>query len=276
MTMGDRTTFTIQSIERAAAVMRSFSEFEPELGVTELSQRLKLHKSTVSRILSTLQKEGFISQNTSTGKYRLGVGLISLAGVALGRVDVRGAAFYHLDDLVAQTQESASVSVLDGSESVIVLNKPSPKPVRYVNWIGRRLPLHCSSSGKVLLAAMSAERRAAILPRPLRKYTDATIVSMPGLVEELERVADRGYAIACEEYEQGYSAVAAPIYNHEGRVVGALSVSGPSFRLPGETLVAFTDILRTTAARISAEMGYKVNPNGQGNLVTFEHPHSEG
>jgi DNA-binding IclR family transcriptional regulator len=254
--MAVRRSSKIQSIERAAALMRCFTEVEPELGVTELSQRLGLHKSTVMRVLSTLQKEGFVGRNPTSGKYRLGLGLISLAGVALGRVDVRAAAYPHLDELVAQTRESANVAVRDGAEAVIVLNNPSPNPVRYVNWIGRRLPLHCTSSGKVLLADLSADERIALLPQPLRRHTGQTTISFPQLEEELTCVAARGYALAIEEYEQGYSAIAAPIRRHDGRVAGALSVSGPAFRLPAATLSGFVDVLCTTARRISAEMGF--------------------
>jgi len=251
-----RTTSTIQSIERAAAVMRCFTESEPELGVAELSRRLHLHKSTVSRILATLQGEGFVGHNPVTGKYRLGVGLISLAGVALGRVDVRSAAFTHLDGLVERTRESAGVSILDGAECVNVLNRPSPRPVRYVNWIGRRLPLHCTASGKVLLAGLSPQARAVLASGPLWRYTPLTIDSPDRLAEELTLVTERGFAIASEEFEQGYSAVAAPIYDYEGRVAGALSISGPSFRLTEDVLLAFSEPLRETADCISAEMGY--------------------
>lgn len=236
--------------------MRCFSEQEPELGVTDIGRHLGLHKSTVSRILSTLQKEGFISQNPASGKYRLGVGLISLAGVALGRIDVRSAAYDHLDSLVEQTKEGVSVSVLDGAESVIVLHKPSPNPVRYVNWIGRRLPLHCTSSGKTLLTGLAPDERAALLSRPLRRYTDNTIVSLPDLQAELDDIARRGYTIVIEEHERGNNSIGAPICSHEGRIVGALSLSGPAFRLPEETLRGYLDPLLTTANRISAELGH--------------------
>ena len=246
----------IQSIERAAAVMRCFTEAQPELGVTELSRHLGLHKSTVSRILSTLQHEGFVSQNPTTGKYRLGVGLISLAGVALGRVDVRGAAFPHLDALVEKTQESADVSVLDGGACVNVLHKPSPRPLHYAMWIGRRRPLHCTASGKVLLAWLPAAEQARLLPGQLVRHTPATIDSAARLAEELAGVATQGYALSLEEYEEGYNAIAAPICNHDGRVVGALSVSGPAFRLSEETLREFVAPLLATAALISGEMGY--------------------
>lgn len=254
----------IQSIERAAAVMRSFTEAQPELGVTELSHHVGLHKSTVSRILTTLQKEGFVSQNPATGKYRLGVGLISLAGVALGRVDVRGAAYPYLDALVEQTQESADVSILDGGACVNVLHVPSPRPVHYAMWIGRRRPLYCTASGKVLLAGLPAEEQARLLPRQLIRHTPATITSPARLAEELAAVVAQGYALTLEEYEAGHSAIAAPIHNHEGRVVGALSISGPAFRLDQETLHEFAAPLLATAECISGEMGYSGPTNRAG------------
>lgn len=252
-----RDNSSIQSIERAAAVMRCFTEHEPELTLTELSRRVQLPKSTVARILAALQREGFVGKSENTGRYRLGVGLISLAGVALGRLDVRGAAYNFLEELVQRTQESASVSVPDGAEAVIILHMPSPKPVRYVNWIGRRLPLHCTASGKVLLSGMNDERRARVSARPLRRYTGRTIVERAALEVELERVRAEGIALAHEEHEQGYSAIAAPIRNLDGDVVGAISISGPSFRLPVETLLGFSEALKDTAMKVSAEMGYR-------------------
>jgi DNA-binding IclR family transcriptional regulator len=252
-----RDNSSIQSIERAAAIMRCFTEHEPELALTELSRLTQLHKSTVARILATLQKEGFVGKNVTTGKYRLGVGLISLAGVALGRLDVRGAAYNFVETLVQHTQESASVSVLEDRETVIILHTPSPKPVRYVNWIGRRLPLHCTASGKILLSGMDEEGRARALAGTLRRYTDHTIVDPDTLAKELEQVCSQGIALALEEHEQGYNAIAAPIRNLDGNVVGAISVSGPAFRLPAETLLGFSEVLRDTAINVSAEMGYR-------------------
>lgn len=254
-----RDSSTVQSIERAAAIMRCFSEFEPELGVTELSRRLGLHKTTVYRILSALQREGFVGQNPATGKYRLGVGLISLAGVALGRVDVRAAAFDHLDKLVRLTNEGAGVAVLDGNEAVIVLDAPSPQPVRYVNWIGRHLPLHCTASGKILLSGMPPAARWPTVLQPLLPYTTNTITSTQQLDHELAGIAVTGYAISIEEFEPGYSAIAAPVYNHDGRMVGAVSLFGPSFRLPRATLIEFSADLCAAAARISAGLGYSPN-----------------
>ncbi len=258
----ERTTATIQSIERAVAILRSFTETEPELRVTELSRRLDLHKSTVSRILGTLEQEGLVSHNPETGKYRLGLTLISLAGVALGRLDVRGVAQPHLNHLVEVSQETVNVTVLDGQECVNVERAASPRPIRYVGWIGRRTPLHCTAAGKVLLAHMSPDERAARLPRPLMRYTGETIVEEAALEASLQDVRRQGYAIVHEEFEEGFSAVAAPVFDHAGRVAGALSISGPTYRLGPDKIEAYVEPLLETAVAVSADMGYSGRPRG--------------
>lgn len=253
---------TVQSIRRAAAILRSFTEAEPELGVTDLSRRLDLHKSTVSRILATLQYEGLVSQNPETGKYRLGLGLISLAGVALGRLDVRGVAQPHLIRLVEQTEETINVTVLDGNECVNIEREASPKPIRYVGWIGRRTPLHCTASGKVLLAYLPETERRRLLPSPLGRFTDRTITDPEALDASLEQVRHQGYAVVHEEFEEGFSALAAPIFNHDRRVFATVSISGPTFRIGEEKMAAFIEPLLETTESISAEMGYRGRQNG--------------
>jgi len=261
-TRRERSTATIQSIERAVAILRSFTEAEPELRVTELSRRLDLHKSTVSRILGTLEQEGLVSQNPETGKYRLGLTLISLAGVALGRLDVRGVAQPHLNHLVEVSQETVNVTILDGQECVNVERAASPRPIRYVGWIGRRTPLHCTAAGKVLLSYLSPAERAARLPRPLMRYTAETIVEIAALETSLREVRRQGYAIVHEEFEEGFSAIAAPVFDHAGRVAGAISISGPTYRLGPDEIQEYAQPLLETAAAVSADMGYSGRPQG--------------
>jgi DNA-binding IclR family transcriptional regulator len=236
--------------------MRSFTEMEPELSVMELSRRLNLHKSTVSRMLSTLQHERLVDQNPETGKYRLGLGLIGLAGVALGRLNARAAAQPYLTDLAEETQETVNVAVLDGYESVNIERAFSPQPIRYMGWIGRRSPLHCTASGKVLLAFMSEEERTAVLPTPLPAYTPKTITTREKLEQSLAQVCQHGYAIVQEEYEEGFSSIAAPLFNHQGNVVGTLAISGPTYRLDNDVMNGFVHSLLHTTAKVSADLGY--------------------
>ena len=256
----ERSTATIQSIERAVAILRSFTEAEPELRVTELSRRLDLHKSTVSRILGTLEQEGLVSHNPETGKYRLGLTLISLAGVALGRLDVRGVSQPHLNRLVEISQETVNVTVLDGQECVNVERAASPRPIRYVGWIGRRTPLHCTAAGKVMLAYLPPAERAVRLPRPLMRHTDQTIVEEKALEASLRKARRQGYAIVHEEFEEGFSALAAPVFDHTGRVAGAVSISGPTYRLGQDKIEEFVEPLLESTAAVSADMGYDGRP----------------
>jgi len=246
----------IQSIQRAVAIMRAFSERKPELSVMELSRQLQLHKSTVSRMLGTLQHEGLISQNPETGKYRLGVGLVSLAGVALGRQNARAAAQPYLSELVDLTQETVNVSVRDGRECINIERAFSPQPIRYMGWIGRRAPLHCTASGQVLLAYMAPAERRALLPQPLPKFTTHTKTSLEELDLVFTRILAQEYVIVQEEYEEGFTAIAAPIYDHKGRVEATLTISGPTYRLDNERCRRFVPHLLETAARISADLGY--------------------
>ena len=250
-------TSAIQSIRRAVSILRSFSEAEPELSVTVLSRRLSLHKSTVSRILTTLQYEGLVDQNPSNGRYRLGVGLISLAGVALGRLDARGVAQPYLDQLVSVSKETVNLAVLDGLECVTVDRAPSPQPLRYVGWIGRRTPLHCTASGKVFLAFLPADEQNRILSLPLVPYTETTIVDADSLRAALAQIRTQGYAIVHEEFEPGFSSIAAPVFDQTARVVAAISIAGPTYRMEPAHIDGLIKPLSQTGQTISIELGYR-------------------
>lgn len=251
-----RQTKPIQSLQRAIAILRSFSEAEPELGVSELSQRLSLHKSTVSRILATLERERLVGRNPETRKYHLGLGMVSLAGVALGRLDVRAVAQPHLNQLVEVSQETVNVVVLEETEGVNIARVASPKSIRYVGWIGRRIPLHCTAPGLVLLAFQPVAKRQQLLRGQLRNYTPHTLTSRAALNQRLHEVRQQGYAIVHEEFEEGYSGIAAPVYNHQQQVVAAVSITGPTFRMGVGQIEGFIAPLQETTAIISQEMGY--------------------
>jgi DNA-binding IclR family transcriptional regulator len=246
----------MQSLQRAVAILRCFTEQEPELGVLEISRRLDLHKSTVSRMLTTLQAEDLVSKKLDTGKYRLGLGLVSLAGVALGGLNIRAAAQPHMGELAEASQETVNVTIQDGPECVNIESIASPKPIRYVGWIGRRTPLYSTASGKVILAHEAEDQRGALLPDRLRKYTEFSVTNRKLLAQQLTRVCQDGYAIVHEEFEAGFSAAAAPVYDYEGILVGTIAVSGPTFRFGPGILEKFIPILLKTTQNISRDLGY--------------------
>ncbi len=261
---------SIQSVERAILLLKEFSLSGPELGVTEASKRLGLHKSTVSRLLGTLERGGFVEQVSETRRYRLGLQLASLAGLAVTQLDLSAAARPYLVSLAAQSEETATLSVLDGDEAVNIDQVPGPHPVKDLGWIGRRLPLHASAGGKPLLASLPAEQLERWLQQPLPAYTERTIVAPAALRRELQELLARGYVIVSEEYEPGLTAVGAPLYDYRQEIVASITISGPTFRLRPERLEAAARLIKDTAERISARLGYTPR---QARRHKAPHPH---
>ncbi|MCA9999741.1 MAG: IclR family transcriptional regulator [Anaerolineales bacterium] len=250
---------THQSLQRAVAIMRVFSEEHPTLSVGEISERLELHKSTVSRILAALREEELVELDLETGRYRLGVGLVTLAGVALGQITVRGTAYPLMEQLAQQTQETCSLWVLRENNSVCVAHIPAPQSIRYVVWTGRRVPLTATASGKVLLAGLAPHQRRALLQLPLPARTPHTITGLDQLEEVMAKTAVSGHALEIDEFETGTSAIAVPIFNHTGHVAAALSIAGPTYRLHQAQLTALASPLQTQAFAISSRLGFGGN-----------------
>ena len=246
-----------RTISRAMAILQAFDETQLELGVTELSQLTGLDKSTVYRLLNALQQGGLIAQNVVTAKYHLGFGLLPLAGLALQNLDLPRIVRPYLEELAEISKETVSLSLLNDDGRVVNIEGiNSSRRVRNVGWIGREMPAHAVSGGKVMMAFLPGERLDRLLAGDLKAQTENTITTREGLLRELEEIRKVGYAIAREELEIGLNAVAAPIWDHEGTVAAALSVSGPSFRLSGERLVELGRATKLAGDRISRQIGY--------------------
>ncbi len=246
-----------RSVARAIAILQAFDESHIELGVTEIGQRTGIDKSTVYRLLNELQQGGLIEQNPDTSKYYLGFGLVRLAGLALRRLELTHIARPHLRELACLSQETVNLSILTNNDEIINIDGiTSPRMVRNVGWIGREMPIHAVSGGKVMMAYMPEGRLESILSRELTAFTAHTITDPDRLRAELTQIRQKGYGIAQEELEIGLSAVAAPIWNHEGQVIAIISISGPAFRLPYERLVELGEATKKAADTISQQMGY--------------------
>jgi DNA-binding IclR family transcriptional regulator len=247
----------IQSVERALSVLKLFGESEPELGVSELARRLNLHKSTVSRLLSTLEAGGFVQQDKRNGRYRLGLQLATLAGLALTQYELRDVARPFLSELAGQSGETTTLSVLDGTEAVNIDQVLAPQPVKHLGWIGRRLPLYCTAAGKPLLASFTGPGLERYLERPLPRYTARTTTNASLVRREMERIRAQGFALAQEEFEAELCAVGAAVRDFRGDAVASITISGPSYRLSTERLLSLSDPVRLVAARISAQLGHR-------------------
>jgi IclR family KDG regulon transcriptional repressor len=163
----------IRTIARGLAILNAFDETKPELGVTELSQLTDLDKATVYRLLSALQQGGLIEQDRATSKYRLGFGLVQLAGLVLRRLDLPQIVRPHLQELAQHSQETVNLSVMTDDDKLINIDRvASPRRIRNVGWIGRQMPLHAVSGGKVVMAYLSQDRLDRILSSGLESFTE--------------------------------------------------------------------------------------------------------
>lgn len=245
----DGSASTHQSLHRAAAILRTFTEADPQRSVSDIARQLDLHKSTVSRILAALADDGLVWQNARTGRYGLGLGLIELAGVALGQIDVRAASMPHIERLAATLGETVTVAVLASNEAVTVAHSPSPHSVRHVSWIGRRIPLATTATGRVFLAARAGTRRVGA-------GEDSAVgdETMPDLAE-LSLIRRRGYALEVDEFEPGGAGVAVPIHDAGGSVVATIGVHGPIERFGADERLAAVPMLHQAAREIALELG---------------------
>lgn len=245
----------VQSVDRAISVLEILAR-RGEAGVSEVAVEIAVHKSTAFRLLGALECRGLVEQAADRGKYRLGFGLIPLAGAVTDRLDVVRQGREVCARLAAEMGETINVAVRQAHYAVNVEQVLGPSTVSTHNWIGQLTPLHCTSSGKVLLAHLAPAERAALLAAaPLQRLTDRTVTAPDALEAELARVRRTGHALAVEEYEVGLNAAAAPVLDRSGDVIAALSVSGPAYRLGPDRLEHLIAPLIAAAAEISRRMG---------------------
>ncbi|MEO8476210.1 MAG: IclR family transcriptional regulator [Actinomycetota bacterium] len=245
----------LQSVNRALRALELIAE-AGQLGVTELGRRLDVHKATASRLIATLAERGMVERDPITEKYRLGFGLIRLAGAAMASMDIVRIARPMLEDLADRTRETVNLGVLSGDAVVYIDQVTGTRSIVAVSWVGRRTPLHCTSNGKVLLANVGEAERARLLAHPLARETRSTVTDPATLASQLDEIRRRGYASTMEELEEGLNAVAAPVRRADGEVVAALSVSGPAFRMRPVDLPRVARLTMESAGAISRRMGY--------------------
>jgi len=236
-------TAGVQSVDRAITVLEILAR-RGEAGVTEVAGELGVHKSTAFRLLAALEAHGMVEQTADRGKYRLGFGIIRLAGATSAQLDLSRESRPVCERLAAEVGETVNVAVLADRAAVNITQVRGP-------------PAHATSSGKVLLAFQPDDvRRRLVGTRPLTRFTPRTIVSPAALLAQLDEVRRTGYGSTEEELEIGLNAVAAPIRGYDSTVVAAVSASGPSYRLDADRFTEVAEAVKAGAAEISARIGY--------------------
>ena len=248
----------VQSVSRAADILRCF-EGRGELGLSEISRLVGLHKSTAAGIVNTLREERLLEQNEATGKLRLGIELLRLS--ANIKLDLKAVCAPHLEELLRDTGETVCLAVRDGDAVVYVEKKESPHAMRICTRIGERMPMHCTAVGKAMLAFLDeGDRERFLQTAELTRYTYNTITDRDILRDRLRRIRAAGYATDAEEWEYGLVCVAVPLLGADRRPVGGLSVSGPSIRMTEQILdQSVRALLETAAAVRRAYVGYAGN-----------------
>lgn len=244
------------SVDRALTVMELLAA-RGWCGVTEVARELGIHKSTASRLLDALARREMVEQDAGTAKYRLGRRVADLGRAVTAELDLRRAARPACERLAESLGETVNIAVLDREEVVHIDEVIRSTSVLNVSWLGRRTPLHCTSSGKVFLAHLSERTRKRILAGTLERFTPGTVVDRGTLEAELGAARADGYACTIEELEVGLNAVAAPVRSAEGGVVAALSVAGPSHRLSLERIPEFGAATREAAGEVSRSLGFR-------------------
>ncbi|MFF0773173.1 IclR family transcriptional regulator [Nonomuraea wenchangensis] len=240
---------TVQSVDRAIAILEILAR-EGATRVTDLAAELDVHKSTAFRLLAALEQGGLVEQSGDRGRYRLGFGVIRLAGAASAQLDLARESRPVCLRLAAAVGETVNVAVAQDGATVNISQVRGPAAISGHNWVGQRTPSHATSSGKVLLAFGALRLPAGELER----YTPRTITSPDAI--GLAEIRERGWAVTVEELEVGLNAVAAPVRGGDGTVVAAVSASGPSYRLTPERLPEVGELLARGAQEISERIGY--------------------
>ncbi|HZJ83294.1 MAG TPA: IclR family transcriptional regulator [Clostridia bacterium] len=248
---------TVQSIDRAFEILETLALEKNGLGVTEIGNKVGLHKSTVHRILTSMGYKGYIEQDPDTGMYRLGLKFVELSSLYLNSVELKTEAQPYLRNLSAQTTQSVHLATLVDGEAVYIDKVESYNNIRMYSAIGKRVSVHCTAVGKALLSGKSLTQIKALLEgRELMALSPNTITNLDTLLEEILVVGQRGWAEDDEEHEVGIRCIAAPIFDYRNRIIAAISTSGNKNIISPERTQEISQYVMNAAKDISKRMGY--------------------
>ncbi len=254
----EKSTYVIQAVAHALDVIEQFGSDREELGVTDLSKRLKLHKNNVFRLLATLEARGYVEQNKATENYRLGVRCLQLAQRFAAQMGLLRQAESVLAELARSLRETAVLAVHRSAGMIPLAAVEGTQPVRVVLQIGAPMPIHCTALGKAHLAFFGGEDLPQRIPPELPAQTSRTITDPQRFLAEIEATARRGFAAEMGEFVEDVHAVAVPVRDYTGAVVACLGLSGPAHRLPPEAIEStFGRAVMRAGEELSRRLGHQ-------------------
>lgn len=248
--------YNIQVVDRVLDIMDFIAAARAECGLAEITQALRLPKSTVHRLLMVMERHRLVERNPGSERYRLGLKLFELQSLAISKIDIAQLGRPYLEQLVEETGETAHLGILREGEVISLCNVQSPHTLR-PSTVGRRIPAYCTSLGKVMLAGLSErEFESYLASHRFAARTPNTICNSAKLKAEVRKIRVRGYAVDNEEFEKGLKCIGAPVRDHTGKVIGALSVAGPITRVGRSRAKTIRNAVVAAASGLSRALGY--------------------
>lgn len=247
----------VQTLERSLDILEVLAQSEESLGVTEIGNRIGLHKSTVHRILQTLCYRGYVEKERDRERYHLGVKIVELGIRFFNDLEIRKIAAGFLSRLAKSFDEVVHLVLHDEGEVVYIDKRESSQVISMHSKVGRRAPMHCTAVGKAILSTLPEEEVRHILnAKGMPRFTDKTITDPEKLIENLREIKRTGISMEVEENEVGILCIGTPIFDYSGRAIAAISVSGPANRLKEKGVERMSDEIKKAGEQISVQMGY--------------------
>ena len=251
---------SVRAVERALDILLCFTMERPTLSLTEIAEQVGMHKSTIHRLLATLESKRFITRDKTTGMYQLGFLFIELASIMLHDLDVQRWALPFLQKLSLESGETVDLAILDNDHVVYLQVVESSQRVKIAAAVGEQLPVFCTATGKAFLAYLPEDKVHVILAQGLTKYTERTLISLEDLYKDLHKTRERGFALSEQEYEKDINAVASPIMDANGCPIAVIAIVGPAYRMSRDRMLTLGQTIRDTCEAIAREVGLAALP----------------
>lgn len=251
----------INSLLRAANILEIISD-NGEAGIAELSRKMNLSKSTIYRLISTLEEAGFLFQNPTTKKYYCSLKLFRLGKKAFLQNDLRSLVNPYLKKLMSEVKETAVLGTLDNGDVIYLDKAVYPQEIQLPSFVGNRSPVHCTGVGKAILAHLPENEQIELLQnKELKAYTKNTITNLDELFDDLKQIYKRGYSISNEERIPGTVAIAVPLRNYKGEVIAAIAIHGFINQITPDRIEPLGNTVLKTSREINELLGFFENDN---------------
>jgi DNA-binding IclR family transcriptional regulator len=253
--MGNQKKDILSSVHNALSILNLFSPQTLELGLSEIAKKTGFNKSSVHRLLTTLSEEGFVTKNPETRRYRLGLTLLQLSGVALSHLEIHQAAKNELEELAEKTGETAHLGIIENGEVIYLYKAESKRPIKLTSVIGKSNPAHCTGIGKIILA-YQPRIAEAVIERGLFKCGPTSITDPEEFLHELKRINQQGFVVCIDDTYQGVVSIAVPLRNFTGEVVAGISIVGHKHHMDQLKIADCIRHVVKAGLTISANLGY--------------------